>query len=655
MLPDLSHSSKEVSNVRSIHLFLKLFFRSRQFVSTLLAISILASVFVTTSSIGYQVYGRFGNELSYVLGTQSGVETLNYALYTNDSGNQCIAEVNSSSFAILSDNRTGIVAGEYSGVSGIPLLELPSMLNYCILVPMGNITESGYAYLGGGSVALKQGDSEGFVKNATYSLYSIIGEFWQFGFLAVLALSVTAWSFALRRSQNALKSVEEQGLKKETILLSLIVLSSVIFVLTFFFSITFSVFVQNISIGAVDSILGSSLLYSGVGLNGLTQAAILSSISALSFALLSLLLLKRGEIKQGGSRKKGLAYLVLLLFFVAFASSLPYITVVSSTTSIDYLSITRGRILIPATTQFPLTTFFALPQGMNCSIYSAELAYPASINGYRTVVRGVSIANSSYFYDWHIVSGVWPDRPYQIALGEQIAAELGVSEGDKVRVTDQLTGNYATFTVTGIYKSHASTVNEQEGVTSIQSANAMSDSDEGDYSYVRVQSSCMKTLTDVKEAPALGVSQLLTRILLLQAPQVKAGFFSVFSGIQPLVNSMAALSLAIVAGSSVSTWYASEVFVSSSGIRQIARIRWEQGEKKLKLYAGSIGIPALLASFSIIAAEIASAQLLRIGNTGSFFYQKLIPPNLFYLVMLFLVLECSASLSLYMSNRRFEE
>jgi len=637
-------SSKKA--LASLQILLKIFLRSKHFASALLAISILASVFITTSSIGTQVNQRLENQLPAILGTKTDVKMLHFNLYSSDSG--CIATVNSSSFAMLTNAKSAIVGGRYSGASNMVLEDLPSLLDYCILINENNFNQSDSVYVGNGSISLQPGNSSGFVKEAANSLSSLINYFWEFGLSSVIALSVTAWSFALQRSRNVLRIVEEHGLDRQKMLFML--LSIMVFASVFSLSIIFSLFVQNISIGIVDFVLGSSFLYSGVGLTSLFEAFIMSLASSFVFIVVSSV---RNRNKGQTSRRKGLLYLLILIFLIAFTSSLTFLALVSSSSSLDYVSLDRGNVIIPANTQFPLTSFFVLPKAMNCSSYSAEIAYPAAIDNYRTIVRGLDIENSSYFYSWQLVSGNWPNSIYQVALGDDIAATLHAHIGDKVSIVDELTGNSATFIVSGIYKDGK--MNNIEAVTGIDSANAMTDSARGQYSYVRVARSCINSLNDFNEASPIGISQLLSRILLLQPPQTQTNLFSLFSGLQPLVNSMSALALAIVAGTTVSIWYASEVFISSSGIRRIERIRWEQGDSKFRLYAVFIAVPALIACLSIASGEILSALVLNTHMVGSVFYQQLIQPGLIYFAMLFSTLELSAAISLYNSVRRFEE
>ncbi|MEM3637448.1 MAG: hypothetical protein QXE12_01970 [Conexivisphaerales archaeon] len=650
-------ASLKIPTIKRILLFVKLFLRSKRFTSALVAISLLSSIFVTTAAVGGQIYLRLGEDLPVLLGTNSHFEVVDYSLYVTNSGNQCLAIVNSSSFARLAGSQRGAVAGAQSGVSNTTLVALPSMLNYCMLASADNISTNGLSYLGRSEAVLGSGASLLFVRSATSSFLDMLQLFSLFGILASAALSAAAWSFVLSRSKDQLKKIREQVLATEYMRLPLCVLVAIVFSLVFLLSLMFSVFIQNVSIGVINFLLGSTLLYSGLQTASIVQSAIMAFMSSVMFIIFSFIHTRsKDEYEKLGTNPDRryltyLSYLIILVFFIGLASSLPFLATVASTSSLDYVSSGGGNVLIPSSTPFPLTSSMQIPERINCSSYSAEVAYPATIDGYRTVVRGVDEINSSQFYDWMIIAGRWPAAPFQIGLGSQIASRLRVTVGDVVEVQDELTGNSVRFEVTGIFQ--AAGLIDQEGVTGIASAQAMAGMASGTYSYLRIPYSCAKSYA--AESHSVGISQLLSRIFFLQPAKLQGNLLSVFSGLQPLVNSMAALAVTIVASSSVSIWYASEVFVSASGIRKRARIRWEQGDRRSRLLFEYAAFPAFLGLVAVLVSELLSAGLVVYGPFPSVFYQMLPLPAPRYFTVLLAVLAVSLALALYNSNRRFEE
>lgn len=638
--------NKKISK-KSIIVILKIFFRSSYFISAIIAVSIVASIFVTTDSISQQVYSRIENELPLVLGTQQNIQSIDFELYHR--ADQCIGIVNYTSFVRLTGGGSMVYAGERSGLNNATLLSLPSLLNYCLLDYREQNNSA--MYLGKGVAVLASGGSYSFVRKVAENIVSINDLFNTLGVFSVAALAAVAWLFVQTRSKRVLRILFEQGLTRASFNISIATLALAVFGLVCLLSATFSIFIQNVSIGTVGFLIGPSLLFSEINLATFDYIMILSILVSFSFFIIFSARSKQDEKYSG---KKGLSGLMLLVFLVSLASSITFLTVADSSNSLDYLQVTKGQIIIPANTVFPLNSFLSIPDKMNCSNYSAEIAYPAILDDYKTIVRGVSFYNSTYFYGLKLIKGSWPVKPYQIAIGKELASTINISPGKIIELTDQLTSNSAPFMVTAIYDTDASPITKQEALTTLDSAQAINDVSNNQYSYIRLAESCSTVVSSSKQQ-GINLSQLLARVLLGRQIGISNYLYAVYSGLRPLTDSLAVIGLAVAACSSACIWYASELFVSSSGLRKIAKIRWEQGEKRSRQIIAYVVYPAIPCIFLILSGELVSALIIKAGTFGSIFYQRLQIPSLFDILALLIVLASTLVFALIISNRRFED
>jgi len=306
------------------------------------------------------------------------------------------------------------------------------------------------------------------------------------------------------------------------------------------------------------------------------------------------------------------------MFALLVLSSFPYIATLSVVNDVNFASLPNSKVIVPSNSIVPLTGYMKVPANMSC-FYSAEIAIEAKINGIYSIIRGINIINSSYFYKINILEGNWFSNVYEIVIGYDLAKKLNLKPNDKISVEDVLTGNVQPFLVSGIFYSNYSIFNE-EGFVSIEAARNLSNIPEGYFSYVRVPENCnsVKNLNSI----SVGLSQVFSRIL--SGFQSASSNYSVYLGSQTLTNEISVISLIIIISILSSVWFITRMYIYS--FEKDLKILYEQGvsEKGIKI-AIILLVLLLFIPLTFLSSYLSYTIILRFAFTEALHYKALLP------------------------------
>lgn len=621
----------------------KLLLRSRQYFAAVTIVAVTCSIFLAASSVSLQLTQQIQTDLPQVLSGNAYVRSIEFRLYVSDGG--CLASVNSTSFFILTGMNSGSVVGEkYQSLNlsqPLKVYPLPGFMNYCILSTYTG--QQSLHELGEGRVVIGGSDPASFVTSAVLSFASSLSMLQLLGYISAFTVSFSAWLFVTSSLKKGFDVLYSQGYAKNQLLLGLIVSSLISSLVLFIMLIFFSLFLQSLAIGIVNFTIGGSFLYSSISYSSVMMGVSYSLLFLIASILISVL--HKPRVMKIGGR----AMLLSIVCVVAISSSIPFVEMISSSSDLNYTSSAHGYSVIPASSPFPLTSSLRL-QNISCSNYSAEIAFPAQINGFRSIGRGLVPANSSSFVGYRLINGSWPEKIYEVALGQGISSMLGVRDGDVVKMIDQLSGNAASFLVTGIYTAPGEY--GYEAITTVQGASALASLPPGYYSYVRVSPSCIGDFFQSGEVRGsqLSIPQIFSRIIAHASTLSQAGY-ALYPDVSPVVNSLASIALILILGSTAGLWFSSTVYFES--IREEMRIRWEQGQCKGSIFLRHL-LPLVALIFLLTAISVLAGSYISSYFASSIFHQKLVINFTVYQNLLILAIFTSSFFSLLRGIWRME-
>ncbi|MEM3267469.1 MAG: hypothetical protein QXR69_02140 [Conexivisphaerales archaeon] len=275
--------------------------RSRQFLISVIIISLVASVFVSLDVLTNQTGSLINNSANSFY---SPTQKIYFKLYTHN--NLCIASLNSTDARTITGEQLSddeYVAGSYSdynsnlfsldsyNFSRLATENLPGLLNYCLVITNSNITSG---LIGKGSISVS-GFNPSELVSSIHTFFA--GLSFQWFMLGLISVSFCSLIYALAIfyfNEKSLDYIKEQGASDSSILSSFLLLSlssATIFILL---GSAFSVALQNSSIGIINDAIGKALLYSSTTPASLISITIYSVSSFVSQALLySLLTMRR--------------------------------------------------------------------------------------------------------------------------------------------------------------------------------------------------------------------------------------------------------------------------------------------------------------------------------------------------------------------------
>ncbi|MEM3685246.1 MAG: hypothetical protein QXT39_06260 [Conexivisphaerales archaeon] len=335
-------------------------------------------------------------------------------------------------------------------------------------------------------------------------------------------------------------------------------------------------------------------------------------------------------------------FLFLAVILISVASSIPYQSILQSTEQLNYaylpntISITSINSITPFTGSVTINSNIT-----SCNNYSAVIAFPAILNGLRTVVRGEMPSNISRYVHLNLISGFWPSTVWQIAVGYKLAKSLAVSNGSIVDVKDMLTGSYSSFVVTGIYHSSYDEYNS-EAIVTVEGARSLTQLADNQYTYIIMQDSCSRYVSSLPSvSPA--VNQLVARLLHLQ-PFTYSSSYGIYSPENSLSDDLAVMLLIIVLGSSISLWMAGKLYLNSFA-KTIIHLK-EQGVSS-SYFISCIILPIMLLSiFTCIVGFLLSSFILEYAGDNTLLYSVYSPVAFSYLLLLLLPIVAPLVLSL---------
>jgi hypothetical protein len=278
--------------------------RSRQFQVGIITVSLVSALFVATTTIGSEIQTDVEQNLPNVLGGAAGPgQFIFYTLYAASGTNGsvdvqfCVAQMNESAasqlvqsnlsssqavagaaFPILAVTPYQISVG-HENLTVIDSRNLPGMLDSCLIISTQEIDGLNLKLVGTGSIPLQAGGRpQEFVSSVSSSLGRITSSWSLLGYVSVSLTSAVISIFILTSTRPSFERLVEQGLQPSRRILGTLLLCAISSSLALFLTLMFSLFLQSVTVGSANYVLGSSFLYSTVTWDSLQQSAIFSSI-----------------------------------------------------------------------------------------------------------------------------------------------------------------------------------------------------------------------------------------------------------------------------------------------------------------------------------------------------------------------------------------